>query len=154
MKQSLLLHIKKYREPNTNIEKTENVFLVPELCKMTGMTDDQRSDFKAMKALSEHTKLTPEQRFRKSIEFGEILAKSSKSSGINIDTTNSKVNATILNPPTIFFGGNKTLTPTQGNYDMRNSIIDKTTFKEWSLIYQERDRDQCDKFVADLKKAS
>lgn len=59
MKQPLLLHIRKFREANTNVEKTEEVYLIPELCKMTGMTDEQRNNFAAMKEVANHTKLTP-----------------------------------------------------------------------------------------------
>jgi aubergine-like protein len=36
-----------------------SVYLVPELMKLTGLTDEQRSDFELMKQLAEFTKLTP-----------------------------------------------------------------------------------------------
>lgn len=42
------------------------MFLIPEICKMTGMTDEERSDFKAMKEVATHTKLSPKERFLKS----------------------------------------------------------------------------------------
>jgi len=37
---------------------------------MTGMTDEQRGNFSAMKDVAVHTKLTPDARFKKSLEFG------------------------------------------------------------------------------------
>lgn len=39
-----------------------NVFLVPELCKVTGMTDRERGNFRTMQAVAEFTKLFPNQR--------------------------------------------------------------------------------------------
>jgi len=139
MKQPLLLHIRKFREANTNVKKTEQVFLIPELCKMTGMTDEQRSNFSAMKDLSQHTKLTPEARYQTSLKYGEILAKNVRANGLKVTTGDSSVNALALSPPVISFGGNKTLTPKDGNYDFKNQILDKSTLKDWSFVYQQRD---------------
>jgi hypothetical protein len=87
-----------------------------------------------MKDLSAHTKLTPDARFKKSIEFGSLLAKNAAPSGVKINTANSKVNAIVLSPPLISFSG-KSLTPKDGNYDFKNPITDKTTLKEWSFVY-------------------
>lgn len=38
------------------------ICLVPELCNLTGLSDDMRSDFKVMKDIATHTRVTPEQR--------------------------------------------------------------------------------------------
>jgi len=35
-----------------NKKTGQNIFLVPELCEMTGMTDAHRADFRLMKELS------------------------------------------------------------------------------------------------------
>jgi hypothetical protein len=45
------------------IEKNDiKVFLIPEFVSLTGMTDDQRNDYKTMNKVAETTKLTPNQR--------------------------------------------------------------------------------------------
>jgi aubergine-like protein len=38
------------------------ICLVPELCVITGLTDDMRKDFRVMKELSNHTRLAPPER--------------------------------------------------------------------------------------------
>jgi len=38
------------------------VCLVPELCYLTGLTDEMRSDFHVMKDISMYTRITPNQR--------------------------------------------------------------------------------------------
>ena len=35
------------------------VMLVPELCYMTGLTDEMRSDFRIMKEVAQHTRIAP-----------------------------------------------------------------------------------------------
>lgn len=45
LNQPLLVTIRKFREPNSNIVKTEENYLIPELCNMTGLTEQQRNDF-------------------------------------------------------------------------------------------------------------
>lgn len=65
--QPLLVSIRKFREANTNEEKTEEVFLIPEFCNMTGLTDAQRANFRLMQDIATHTKLTPAQRFAQSL---------------------------------------------------------------------------------------
>lgn len=38
------------------------ICLVPELCNLTGLTDNMKSDFKLMKTLNDHASLTPNKR--------------------------------------------------------------------------------------------
>ena len=38
------------------------LLLVPELCNLTGLTDDMRSDFRVMKDVAQFTRITPMQR--------------------------------------------------------------------------------------------
>jgi aubergine-like protein len=43
-------------------EEEQMVCLVPELCYLTGLTDEMRSDFHVMKDISMYTRITPNQR--------------------------------------------------------------------------------------------
>lgn len=85
----------------------------------------------------------------------DLLAKSSLQSGIRIDTSNSQVEARILNPPTLSFGKGKRLVPDKGNFDVRQEICDPLTFKkeEWALIYNMKEREKADDMVESFKKA-
>jgi aubergine-like protein len=44
------------------IQEDKLIALVPELCYITGLTDEERNNFAVMKDLGEHTRLTPNQR--------------------------------------------------------------------------------------------
>ncbi|EAR94948.1 piwi-like Twi9p protein (macronuclear) [Tetrahymena thermophila SB210] len=154
MKQPLLVHKRKYREANTNIQKVEEVYLIPELCNMTGMTDEQRENFQAMKEVATHTKLTPQERYQNSINNCRFLSKKTSSSGIKIDERSNLIDAVQLRTPKVTLGGNKTANTDRGNFDMRTPTLDKIEFKDWSLIYNQKDEKYVDDFVDTLKKAS
>lgn len=49
---------------------TEDViYLVPELCNLTGLTDRMRADRRVMQALAKHTRLSPQHRFQHSQNY-------------------------------------------------------------------------------------
>lgn len=50
------------------------VLLVPELCKMTGLTDEMRSNFNLMRALASHTCLGPALQIQKTTEYQQMTA--------------------------------------------------------------------------------
>lgn len=47
----------------------ELIYLIPELCRLTGLTDADRANFPLMKALSEYTRIGPSQRIQKLHDF-------------------------------------------------------------------------------------
>ncbi|KAL4483007.1 hypothetical protein ABPG74_019033 [Tetrahymena malaccensis] len=153
MNQPLLVHKRKYREANTNKQKTEEVYLIPEICNMTGMSDDQRSNFQAMKDVSYHTKLSPKDRYQNSIKNCKFLSSKIKTSGIKIDEKSNLIEAIQLNVPRITYGGNKSAYPEKGNFDMRAPALEKIEFKEWSILYNQKDEQKVDQFIDTLKKA-
>ncbi|KAL4438115.1 hypothetical protein ABPG74_016894 [Tetrahymena malaccensis] len=154
MNQPLLVHKRKYREPNTNALKFEDVFLIPELCFMTGLTDEQRKDFQAMKEVANHTKLSPQQRYLNSVKNCQFLSAKAKSSGIQIDHKSNQIEAIQLKPPRITLGAGKTANNERGNFDMRATILDQIEFEDWSIIYNRNDKNQVNIFLDTLKKAS
>lgn len=54
----------------------ELVYLIPELCRQTGLTDEMRANFRLMKALDVHTKIGPDVRIQKLLAFNQRLTKS------------------------------------------------------------------------------
>ena len=41
---------------------SKTIALVPELCNLTGLTDQMKADFKVMKDVAQFTRVTPNQR--------------------------------------------------------------------------------------------
>jgi aubergine len=49
------------------------VFLVPELCRQTGLSDAMRANFHLMRALDAHTKIGPDMRIKRLLNFNRRL---------------------------------------------------------------------------------
>ena len=57
LSQPLLIH----KNKKNNLEE-DIIYLIPELCTMTGFSDKMRKDFATMKDISNHTRISPEAR--------------------------------------------------------------------------------------------
>lgn len=90
----------------------ELVLLVPELSRITGLSDDMRKDFQLMRALAEHTRLAPDRRIQRLEMFNSRLQQCSESSEIfrfwktELDRRLVEVQGRVLQPETIFFSQN------------------------------------------------
>lgn len=71
--QPLLVNLTKPRERRDG--KPEYVYLVPELCRLTGMTEEMRGNFSLMRDLSEHTRINPPVRLKRLENFNQRLQK-------------------------------------------------------------------------------
>lgn len=71
MKQPLLISRAKPRELRAGM--AELIYLVPELCRQTGLSDEMRTNFQLMKSLANHTKLGPDLRIQKLLAFNKRL---------------------------------------------------------------------------------
>jgi aubergine-like protein len=69
--QPLLISLTKARERRSG--KPEYVYLVPELCRLTGLTDEMRANFILMKDLGEHTRINPPVRVKRLENFNQRL---------------------------------------------------------------------------------
>ena len=87
--------------------RTDPVYLIPEICNMTGLSDDQRANFKLMAAVGEYTRPTPPQRLEKLRQFSQAIqkkveiAKELKDWGMKIDTEPVKFKARTMDPEKI-----------------------------------------------------
>lgn len=73
MDQPLLVTRTKAREQRAG--QDEFVYLVPELCRMTGLTDEMRGNFSVMRDLAEHTRVGPQGRMDRLNAFNRRLLK-------------------------------------------------------------------------------
>ncbi|XP_050436939.1 piwi-like protein Siwi [Adelges cooleyi] len=55
------------------------VYLVPELCVMTGLTDQMRNNFTLMKEMAVYTRVNPNERVKRLVNFAQRLLSSEKS---------------------------------------------------------------------------
>lgn len=88
----------------------ETVYLIPELCQLTGLTDRQRDNFQLMRALADHTRIGPPQRIQKLQEFSRRMRSSPevieelRRWDLNIADSLLKIQGRVL-PPEQIVGG-------------------------------------------------
>lgn len=58
------------------------LFLIPELCNATGLTDKMRSNFQMMRAMADHTQMNPENRRKRLLELTTRWSKTEKSRAV------------------------------------------------------------------------
>lgn len=67
LNQPMLVSLPRRKDINKGV--TDNIYLVPSLCNMTGLTDGMRKNFDLMKRLSVHLHMSPHDRKKKLDEF-------------------------------------------------------------------------------------
>ncbi|CAD8170790.1 unnamed protein product [Paramecium pentaurelia] len=146
MKQPLLESLDK-RNPD------KKFYLIPELVYMTGLRDDQKSDFGLMKELAFYTKKEPGERLQ---IIQSLLGKLQKQLGAQqmVLKSDSTTAAYICQQPQLMFGNQRKLDPDPtGFFILKDPVYQSSYIKDWFLIYQSRGRqddDLADDLVADL----
>lgn len=76
MNQPLLVSRAKAREIRSGM--AEVIYLIPELCRMTGLTDAERSNMQMMRELANHTRLAPDVRIQRLEQFSRRMRTNTK----------------------------------------------------------------------------
>ncbi|XP_034243669.1 piwi-like protein Siwi [Thrips palmi] len=71
LKQPLLVSKAKARDVRAGMSEIVN--LIPEVCYLTGLTDNMRADFRLMQALAQYTRVSPSTRVQKLMAFNNRL---------------------------------------------------------------------------------
>lgn len=74
--QPLLVSRAKRREIRAGM--AEIIYLIPELCRMTGLTDTERNNMQMMRELANHTRLAPEGRIQRLEQFSRRMRTNQK----------------------------------------------------------------------------
>jgi len=140
--------------------------LVPELCNMTGMSDDQRADFKLMKAVSGVTLAAPPKRVESLRKFSKRLADKQsitdefKSWDLRFDPNLVTMDARTLPMEEICAGkGIKAQYQSADNADwsgmFRNfKLFNPISCTKWAVIFCERDKNDVLEFIKCLGQVS
>lgn len=124
------------------------IYLVPELCTMTGITNDMRKDYSFMKDLAYWTKPSPAHRAAK---MGDFLRRINSNSSVQeeilpwqIEYNSNLVNikARILNAPTLQMRDDQSAIK-DGDFSRNMStkrIVSKINLQRWAFVLQEEDQ--------------
>jgi len=155
------LTVKDEEQPLLKSEvKGMEVFLIPELCVQTGLTDDIRNDFKIMKDMADATKKQPKQRLLESAELVKAMLNKPETSGalsewkVEISTEPIALRGRSLAAGKIKMGDNKTfnINEQNGGFDreVQNKMFSQGRLKTWGVMFPERESKLCDSFLNTL----
>ena len=142
-----------------------NLYFVPELCYLAGLDDEFIKDREFMKKLADYTKLTPEDRIKKTNEFLKLLVdpqrdpenknklsakEKSDLYGIEIKVLD-KLHKAYYMKETILMGGNKKII---GPKDKKFNVLSKKDMTKWLCLYRKSNYDDAGYLLESLQKAS
>jgi aubergine-like protein len=139
--------------------------LVPELCNMTGLTDDQRADFNLMKAMGEYTRQDPEKRTRALKQFATRLENSVKAKevmakwNLRFSQDLASFRARCLDPEEILGAGSSKFKYKVDNADWSPAFrqwkqLSAPVLKKWVVLYPPKSGDSTKEFISCMKKVS
>ena len=165
-KQPLLLNKakKKFKGGQRGGEREEEIiYLVPELCCMTGFTEEVKSNFTIMRDISQHTIVPPASRRASLLSFINTLtthpeiSEELKKWNISFRPEMLKLAGRVMNPEKIVFK-NKTVPydPRQADWgrDLKQvDLLDAIPLRDWVIVYSERTRPAPEKFIQAMNQA-
>ncbi|XP_015112810.1 piwi-like protein Siwi [Diachasma alloeum] len=144
--------------------KDDIIYLVPELCRATGLTDKMRNDFRLMSALAQHTRVTPDKRIDKLLAFNRRLNSSTEIKdeftnwNLKLDTQLVKVQGRLLAREKIYFGDDSLVDAgPDGDWTKAirdNSLYMTTQLRQWVVVVPERIARDAKSFVAAMVRST
>ncbi|CAL8071261.1 unnamed protein product [Orchesella dallaii] len=166
MEQPMLLSKLKPRRNERMLmrEETEQriAALVPEFCFLTGLTEDQRSNFKVMTDLATSTRLTPGQRVEGLKKFVERVSTSERAKelltqwNLTIEPDIVKLDGRRMEGPTLAFNKNTVITKAGPDFSREAglAVYEPIQVKRYAVICTNRDSDKARRFVDTYKQVA
>ncbi|XP_065911077.1 piwi-like protein 2 isoform X2 [Dysidea avara] len=162
--QPLLIHRPKKKtggDQRQAQEQDQVICLIPELCCMTGLTDVARADFRVMKDIASHTRLSPMEReacFKKFVENVNSTPKAREELsnwGLKLDMNVMEATGRCLNQEKIFFRDTSVMSGGRADWgrdSVTNVLISTISLQSWLLVFTKRDQSKALDFLHSLKR--
>lgn len=108
--------------------------MIPELVCLTGLTDNQRSNFNVMKSLAQHTKLSAQTRMLEAAEMVHGLQQD-EDLMFKIKSTPNALNGFKLPSPHVKLGKGREATVKNGTIMFKEKVLDPFEFREFVICY-------------------
>merc|ERR1719323_301032 len=162
-KQPLIISIPKMSEQRAG--NTGPIYLVPELCNMTGLSDEQRANFKLMSDMGQFTRQDPVKRTQVLKKFSERLGSTAQVKedmqawNLQLSKELLQLRGRILDQEVIFGGGASKATYKVDNADWGNCLrnwkqISVVNLSKWVVIMNSKDEEVTKDFVQQIKKVA
>lgn len=141
-------------------KETEKVFLLPELCVQTGITEEIRKDKNTMSEALKSIKAAPQERLNAIIAGATDMQKDTlpsstavKAWGCSLDTEPVEVNGRVLEPLQVAFQEKKVYPVEDGNFTklLRNGLQCAVKLDDWILMYPASDESVLDIWLRSLR---
>lgn len=152
-------NIRDIRQPLlvTKIDKKnkQKLYLIPEFCYLTGLTEEMRSDFQTMKQISEITKGQAAQKMRECINHissflnNELCKQDMKNWGISISDKPLCIKGQVLQAGNILLK-NKQINvdnPTDVDRQIQSNMYSQPNINKWVILFCFKDKKNVDTFV-------
>lgn len=160
--QPLLVHRPKDKEIQRG-KKPGLVCLIPELCYITGLTDAVRQDFRVMKDIAAHTRVSPMQRQQAMMKFIDNINSCPEalheltSWGVQLDQTMLRTQGRQLPLEKIILGSNQFQSSPQadwGQQAVKEQVITPVPLRKWLVFFVNRDKSKAIDFINMMKKVT
>lgn len=132
------------------------ISLIPELCYLTGLTDTMRSDFKVMKDVGAHTRITPNQRNLALKKYVDSVYASPEATavlagwGLKMSSDPVKIEGRQMEPPILHYGRNES-ERVGPNADWSRAVTSKpvltpVSVDKWLIVFPSRNKDVAQSF--------
>lgn len=160
LKQPLLVNRPKrktQRQTRGESGQTECIYLIPEFCHATGLTDKMRCDFKVMQELAKTTRVKPDvrneelQAFLDQIHKSEFAVNQFSKWGLELAKKPIKLTGRNINKEKLILG-NKIEKPINPNADFSGAVtkspmIEAIKLKHWVIFYSAKDEKKVNNFM-------
>jgi aubergine len=162
-KQPLLLS-RKERRVSGQEQKQEFVFcLIPEICYLTGMTEEMRSDFKVMRDIATHTRVSPNQRALALTKFCENVSSHPEAKavlkqwGLTLGMTPTTLQARALDVEQIKFANKTESAGDNADFNRHatnNEVLEAINLDNWLVIHTSKDAKFARNFIDCMERNS
>jgi len=138
------------------------IALVPELCNLTGLTDQMKADFRVMKDVGQFTRVTPNQRQQALKKFIDNVNNSAEASsillnwGLKLAPMSVQLTGRIINPEKLLLGKGATITVNAkadwGRESTSNQMLTAVDLKKWNVVYVTKNEAVAQNFVSLMTK--
>ncbi|XP_023160702.1 protein piwi [Drosophila hydei] len=160
------LLISKNKDNAQNSKANDIVILIPELCRVTGLTDSMRSNFELMRAMSNHTRMNPERRIERLQTFNRRLRKTAESVKVLTDWNMTleeqliEVQGRVISPQKIVFNNDHRLSAgdvadwTRHFRNQQMLTTPRNGLDRWAVIAPERCSSDLRTLLSNLNRAA
>lgn len=141
-------------------KETEKIFLLPELCVQTGITEEIRKEKNTMSEALKNIKAAPQERLNAIIAGATDMQKDTppsstavKAWGCSLNTEPVEVNGRVLEPLQVAFQEKKVYPVEEGNFTklLRNGLQCAVKVDDWILMYPATDESVLDIWLRSLR---